>query len=139
MKRCIAFIISVSFLRCNAFVPLSLRTAVSSSPVIPSQNAPICRAYTELKISKGNVSDPISNADSSDSNDLNSYDKRLGILVLLTVPLSWGTYAPIVKSIYEVRKPIRHFVFDVSDCSFSHNKYLFSSYIDGSTSSWSCI
>jgi hypothetical protein len=139
MKRCIAFVISVSCLRCNAFVPLSLRTAVPSSSIIPSQNASIRRAYTKLKISKGNISDSIPSADSSDFNDLNPFDKRLGILVLLTVPLSWGTYAPIVKSIYEVRKPIRHFVFDISDSSFSHISYFFSSSIDGSTSSWSCI
>lgn len=32
-------------------------------------------------------------------------ERTLGILVLLTVPLAWGTYAPVVKYMYEKIDP----------------------------------
>lgn len=64
-----------------------------------------------LKLSKEKNSDSIIYTDSLDQDDLSSYDKGLGLLVLLTVPLSWGTYAPIVKSIYEMEVPIPGLVF----------------------------
>jgi hypothetical protein len=38
-------------------------------------------------------------------------DRSLGILVLLTVPLSWGTYTPVVKYLYEIQPPVPGFVF----------------------------
>lgn len=34
-----------------------------------------------------------------------------GILVLLTVPFAWGTYAPVVKYVYEMDPPVPGFVF----------------------------
>lgn len=46
----------------------------------------------------------------TDKNDA-STDRLLGILVLLTVPLSWGTYAPVVKYVYEMDPPLPGFVF----------------------------
>jgi len=38
-------------------------------------------------------------------------DKLLGILVLLTVPLSWGTYAPVVRYLYAIQPSVPGFVF----------------------------
>ena len=38
-------------------------------------------------------------------------DTLLGILVLLTVPLSWGTYAPVVRYLYAIQPPVPGFVF----------------------------
>jgi hypothetical protein len=38
-------------------------------------------------------------------------DHTLGILVLLTVPLSWGTYGPTVRYLYEIQPPVPGFVF----------------------------
>mmetsp|Transcript_51369 Transcript_51369/g.154342 ORF Transcript_51369/g.154342 Transcript_51369/m.154342 type:complete len:508 (-) Transcript_51369:462-1985(-) len=38
-------------------------------------------------------------------------DRTLGVLVLLTVPLAWGTYAPVVRYVYEMNPPIPGFVF----------------------------
>lgn len=38
-------------------------------------------------------------------------DKLLGILVLLTVPLSWGTYVPVVRYLYAIQPPVPGFVF----------------------------
>lgn len=46
----------------------------------------------------------------TDKNDA-STDRLLGILVLLTVPLSWGTYAPVVKYVYEMDPPLPGFAF----------------------------
>jgi drug/metabolite transporter (DMT)-like permease len=56
-------------------------------------------------------------ADMQTSSDINikqkqaTSEKLLGILVLLTVPLSWGTYAPVVKYVYEMDPPVPGFVF----------------------------
>ena len=41
-------------------------------------------------------------------------DKTLGVLVLLTVPLAWGTYAPFVKFIYKMDPPVPGFVFSTA-------------------------
>ena len=38
-------------------------------------------------------------------------DKLLGILVLFTVPLSWGTYVPVVRYLYAIQPPVPGFVF----------------------------
>jgi hypothetical protein len=38
-------------------------------------------------------------------------DKLLGTLVLLTVPLSWGTYVPVVRYLYAIQPPVPGFVF----------------------------
>lgn len=104
-------LVTASCVGCNAFAPLSLRSAFSSSLMIPSKNVPISRACAVLKLSKGNNSDSTTYADNLEQDDLSSYDKGLGLLVLLTVPLSWGTYAPIVKSIYEMEVPIPGLLF----------------------------
>lgn len=40
-----------------------------------------------------------------------SSDKLLGILVLLTVPIAWGTYTPVVKYLYAVKPAVPGFVF----------------------------
>lgn len=41
-------------------------------------------------------------------------EKALGVLVLLTVPLAWGTYAPVVKYVYEMDPPVPGFVFSTA-------------------------
>lgn len=38
-------------------------------------------------------------------------DKLLGTVVLLTVPLSWGTYVPVVRYLYAIQPPVPGFVF----------------------------
>lgn len=103
---------SILCVRCVAFAPLRLGTAFPSSLKIPSQK--INRAESKFKISKGNISDSISNDNGSESKDSSAYDKGLGLVVLLTVPLSWGTYAPIVKSIYELEIPVPGLVFSAA-------------------------
>ncbi len=43
-----------------------------------------------------------------------SSERTLGVLVLLTVPLAWGTYTPVVKYMYERTDPaVPGFVFSV--------------------------
>ena len=44
-------------------------------------------------------------------NNNNNNNRALGVLVLLTVPLAWGTYAPVVKYVYEMNPPVPGFVF----------------------------
>lgn len=38
----------------------------------------------------------------------------LGLLVLATVPIVWGSYAPVVKSMYDLDPPVPGFVFSAS-------------------------
>ncbi len=49
--------------------------------------------------------------DDPGNDDNGSENRALGILVLLTVPLAWGTYAPVVKFVYEMDPPVPGFVF----------------------------
>lgn len=42
---------------------------------------------------------------------LSDKERALGILVLLSVPLSWGTYSPVVRYLYELQPPVPGFVF----------------------------
>jgi drug/metabolite transporter (DMT)-like permease len=44
-------------------------------------------------------------------------DETVGLLVLLTVPVVWGTYVPVVRFLYEIDPPIPGFVFSV--CYFA--------------------
>ena len=41
-------------------------------------------------------------------------ERALGILVLLSVPLSWGTYGPVVRYLYELQPPVPGFVFSAT-------------------------
>jgi hypothetical protein len=41
-------------------------------------------------------------------------ERAVGILVLLTVPLSWGTYVPVVRYLYEIQPPVPGFVFSAA-------------------------
>lgn len=41
-------------------------------------------------------------------------DRGLGILVLLTVPLAWGTYTPVVRFLYTIEPPVPGFVFSAA-------------------------
>lgn len=53
----------------------------------------------------------LNGADDMQNSNSRPNDKLLGVLVLLTVPLSWGTYAPVVKYVYEIDPPLPGFVF----------------------------
>jgi drug/metabolite transporter (DMT)-like permease len=57
-----------------------------------------------------------SNAASEDAQAKIILDKEraLGILVLLSVPLSWGTYGPVVRYLYELQPPVPGFVFSAA-------------------------
>jgi drug/metabolite transporter (DMT)-like permease len=41
----------------------------------------------------------------------NTSQQLIGTLVLLTVPLSWGTYVPVVRYLYAIQPPVPGFVF----------------------------
>jgi drug/metabolite transporter (DMT)-like permease len=38
-------------------------------------------------------------------------DRWLGIMVLMTVPLAWGTYTPVVKYLYQIQPPVPGLLF----------------------------
>ena len=81
-----------------------------------------CRLrITQRMVSPESLEDEVIIDDASSTNDFIDGDKNkninlqpsltdnsertLGILVLLTVPLAWGTYAPVVKYMYEKIDP----------------------------------
>lgn len=41
-------------------------------------------------------------------------ERSLGLLVLLSVPLAWGTYSPVVKYLYAIQPPVPGFVFSAA-------------------------
>jgi hypothetical protein len=41
-------------------------------------------------------------------------DRTLGVLVLLTVPMAWGTFEPAVRYVYAIEPPVPGFVFSVA-------------------------
>lgn len=50
-----------------------------------------------------------------DTNDAARRNERiLGLAVLLTVPLAWGTYTPVVKYLYAIEPPVPGFVFSAA-------------------------
>ena len=49
--------------------------------------------------------------DAEDSSTNENEDRNQGILVLLTVPLAWGTFEPVVRYIYAIEPPIPGLVF----------------------------
>jgi hypothetical protein len=51
------------------------------------------------------------NVDQKDTKSDAIPDKMLGILVLMTVPLSWGTYVPVVRYLYTIEPAVPGFVF----------------------------
>ena len=53
-------------------------------------------------------------SDTTTTKSLPISDRNLGILVLLTVPLCWGTYGPTVRYLYELQPPVPGFVFSAS-------------------------
>lgn len=63
------------------------------------------------------------NNNNQNNNNNNIKERTLGILILLTVPLAWGTYTPVVKYMYDVMDPsMPGFVFSagyylVASCS----------------------
>lgn len=74
--------------------------AVEEKPII------IENGRVESNSDINNVNGITNNASEPQSNLEENVDGRaLGILVLLTVPLAWGTYTPVVKYMYEKMDP----------------------------------
>ena len=60
--------------------------------------APASRSRTTTKSASTTTSSPRTTSTSSTTKDDDSY--RRGILVLMTVPLAWGTYTPVIQYLY---------------------------------------
>jgi drug/metabolite transporter (DMT)-like permease len=92
----------------------SLRIDSPSHPRC-SYSCPSNRISSTVPIKKlpGLVLLPSTNSDLEETDEAEAAkaDKLLGILVLLTVPLSWGTYVPVVRYLYAIQPPVPGFVF----------------------------
>lgn len=108
---------------CCAFTPLSLpphafsfHATTKKKPAL-LRNPLSVRTRTPLVLHESTTaSDGNSSESSDDSQDEIILDKEraLGILVLLSVPLSWGTYGPVVRYLYELQPPVPGFVFSAT-------------------------
>lgn len=81
----------------NAIEEAPRLTSTNGSPATSSTDT----ANGDIVVEENNnnqIASTILNLDSSS-------DRTLGILVLLTVPLAWGTYTPVVKYMYEKMDP----------------------------------
>ena len=77
-------------------------TLVAEALVTPSR-----LAVQRHKASRCSTSLTATNTDTSN-------DRTLGLAVLLTVPLAWGTYTPVVKGLYALNPPVPGFVFSAA-------------------------
>ena len=73
----------------------SLQNRVSCNRILSTR---ICGTQLTDEEDNGSLESPVS-------------DKLLGILVLLTVPIAWGTYTPVVKYLYAIKPAVPGFVF----------------------------
>jgi len=83
---------------------------------VPRNNLQIrTRTITYLDREKGNNDDVTSISTTRSKrgmlNDRLQGDKLIGFLVLLSVPITWGTYAPVVRFLYKIEPPVPGFVF----------------------------
>ena len=94
-----AFSVSPPVARCPPLRPCPLlQSPLSSSP---SPN---------VKTTTTTLSSSSSSQIDGEFTPPSAKEKALGVLVLLTVPLAWGTYAPVVKYVYEMDPPVPGFV-----------------------------
>jgi drug/metabolite transporter (DMT)-like permease len=103
--------------------PKRRQPAASAAPAPSSNNQSITRrrdfpfSDTTLESTKRDIATESSTNNDNDISVLNHHDelpdnsKLLGTLVLLTVPLSWGTYSPVVRYLYAIEPPVPGFVF----------------------------
>ena len=63
------------------------------------------RKTFELQLSKHTEEDDVMIPKSLTNAIDDTNDRTIGILILLTVPLAWGTYAPVVKYMYNNMEP----------------------------------
>lgn len=93
----------VAITRRSNFLSSSRRRPVSASYIVSQKNFPASVALSSS--SNGSIQEDDDEGKSARS------DKLLGILVLLTVPLTWGTYVPVVRFLYAIQPPVPGFVF----------------------------
>lgn len=96
----ILFIVS----KTNAFVPLSLHT---KDAYVVHKSISFAQKSTPMKQRQG------LKATSMKEND-EGRQRANGIVVLLTVPLAWGTYNPVVKYLYTIDPPVPGLVFSAA-------------------------
>ena len=101
----------------------SFLSTKSSAYKKPSRALPLFTMKTSKDISKkvlkttpSNISTELINlGDSKGRNDetdiIPASERALGLLVLATVPCAWGTFAPVVRYVYELEVPLPGFVF----------------------------
>ena len=100
-----AFSVSPPVAQCPPLRPCPLlHSSLSSSP---SPNVKTTTTRSTLSSSSSSQID-------GEFTPPSAKEKALGVLVLLTVPLAWGTYAPVVKYVYEMDPPVPGFVFSTA-------------------------
>jgi hypothetical protein len=129
---CYAFAVTSRKSRYAPVTVSSLRTLTKSSSLLHQHKSSIDTSppppTTTTTTTTTRISDPLSPLSSSitiddtsptsiitSSSNNHISDRYIGIFVLLTVPLAWGTYTPVVKYLYTiVQPPVPGLVFSAS-------------------------
>ena len=78
---------------------------ITKSPTITNGSADLSGERTSNNNEVNGSINGQTNGEIVNVNVLHNNERALGILVLLTVPLAWGTYTPVVKYMYEKMDP----------------------------------
>ena len=101
-----------AFTSCRGLTRTRIKNVDSTCPVIRRSPLPKSRLLSNRRSSE--LISATNNNEVDNNNDKQSFqipDKLLGTLVLLTVPISWGTYVPVVRYLYAIQPPVPGFVF----------------------------
>jgi hypothetical protein len=98
------------------------RRFISLAASSGEEEPPTTKSTTTItKIAKPTIpsSSPVDDTTSSDlsSSRFSISEANLGLLALFTVPMIWGTYVPVVRTLYEIDPPVPGAVF--SACYFA--------------------
>jgi len=95
-------------------IPILLRRSI---PTLARQQQCLLQASSDERISENaSTSSDEEGAliDNGNQDQDHDQDRTLGLLVLSTVPLVWGTYVPVVRSMYELTPPLPGLVFSAA-------------------------
>lgn len=95
-----------------ALLLLSLFSSVSAFLPPSPQASTDCKAPSLIAPAK--LSRKATSGDDDAPSVVSAEDRTAGLLVLLSVPLAWGTYSPVVKYLYEVRPAVPGIVFSAA-------------------------
>jgi hypothetical protein len=95
----------------SSSISLTRRKRRSPFPSVRPINANTVAPIEEFPFNSKTIALSSTNNDADSNQKEPMSDKLVGILVLLTVPLTWGTYVPVVRYLYAIQPPVPGILF----------------------------